>query len=101
MTTTGVVDSCVRVQVLSAASLPRSRGGSEDSSWFVEAKVSFFKLDTFSSLKPNHLPQNEQTTNHVQQYERTSTAVPVTVLTENTRALASTLKRLAVSLVNV
>lgn len=36
---TGKVDPCLRVHVLSASALPRSRGGSEPSSWFVEAKV--------------------------------------------------------------
>lgn len=41
MTMKGVVNSCMRVHVLSAASLPRSRGGHEDSSWFVEAEVGF------------------------------------------------------------
>jgi len=35
----GDVDPCVRVGVLSASSLPRSGGGTEASSWVVEAKV--------------------------------------------------------------
>lgn len=35
----GDVDPCVRVGVLSASPLPRSGGGTEASSWVVEAKV--------------------------------------------------------------
>lgn len=39
----GDVDPCLRVGVLSASPLPRSGGGTEASSWVVEAKVGMFK----------------------------------------------------------
>lgn len=51
VTMKGVVNSCVRVHVLSAASLPRGRGGHEDSSWFVEAEVGLCILDIFFTCK--------------------------------------------------